>query len=261
MLLVRLQRFAQTLVFVCYLLLLTVSVAVLGFFLSPYYMGVKGMALDLYMRQLIWWYGKVFVWSTRPFISAKLTWEGGEPYDIPPSSIVVMNHFSILDLYYLGLLPQEGNIVFVTEKRPFLVKLYAPFMAAAKYIDMRTTDLENCAALCASHLEKGNRILFFPEAGRSTNGTVNPFKTMPFYIAMQHQVPIVPFCIAGTEKVLPAGARHIESASVRFHIMRPINYENDNSTGLPHRKLKKIVHQKMSKTVHQLMLELEGETS
>lgn len=254
-----LRRTIPTFLFVCYLFFLTFSVAAVGLFLSPYYMVVKGMKLDLYMRQLIWWYGKLYVLSTSPFIPSTLSWENDRAYDLPKSSIIVMNHFSILDLYYLGLLPNDGNVVFVTEKRPFLVKLYAPFMAAAQYIDMRTTDLEHCAELCAEHLKRGNRILFFPEAGRSTNGQVNSFKTVPFYIAMTHQVPLIPFCIAGTEKILPAGAKQIVSAPVHLRILEPVMPHLVQCTGLPHRKLKKIVYEKMSLAVKQLMVDIEGE--
>ncbi|KAF1074910.1 1-acyl-sn-glycerol-3-phosphate acyltransferase [Halodesulfovibrio sp. MK-HDV] len=237
-----------TVLLLCFLLLHTLGTSIAMLIASPYYLFVRKMPLDKMIRHFIWLYGKGYVWCTRLFIPASLSWEGANPFPLQAPAVIVMNHYSILDLYYLGLLLNDGDIVFVTQRRPFLIKLYAPFMSMAKYIDMRTGDFSSCLEQCKKHLENGSRVLFFPEAGRSRDGTLQPFKSGPFWVAKECNVPIIPFCISGTDILLPAGAREITPAQISLHILEPIDPEHV-SGDFPHRMLKKTVHLQMKQVL------------
>ncbi|MEZ6852265.1 lysophospholipid acyltransferase family protein [Halodesulfovibrio aestuarii] len=237
-----------TVLLLCFLLLHTLVTSLAAFIASPYYLFVKKMPLDKMIRYFIWLYGKGYVRCTRFFIPASLSWEGENPFPLQAPSIVVMNHYSILDLYYLGVLRHDGDIVFVTQRRPFLIKLYAPFMSMAKYIDMRTGDFSSCLEQCKEHLNNGSKILFFPEAGRSRDGTLQPFKSAPFLVATECNVPVIPFCISGTEILLPAGAKYITPTNISLRILQPL-YPEQYSGDFPHRVLKKMVHKQMKRAL------------
>lgn len=249
------RYFSKEKVYLCallFLLLLVIpSVTLLGILTFPYFFFGKKYSFDRITRNCVWWYGKSYVFLTQPFAPATRSWEGDQEFVLPKGSVVIMNHYSVLDLYYLGLMPtaKDGNIAFVTQKRPSLVKLYAPFMKAAQYIDMRQEDLKSCEALCAAHLEKGNHILFFPEGGRNRETALGKFKSTPFYIANKYKAPIVPICVYGTNHLIPPNVAGIYPTNIDFHIMQPI-ITSDMDDELGHRILKKKVHAKMAKCLN-----------
>lgn len=235
------------------LLLIILAIIPCGIIVLPYLLFIKRYPIDTITRYYVWWYGKAYVICTKPFIPSKLSWENNEPYTLPKGSVIIMNHYSVLDLYYLGLMPtaKDANIVFVTQKRPSLVKLYAPFMKAGKYIDMRSENLASCEELCAEHLARGNHILFFPEGGRNREVKLGKFKSTAFYIANKYNAPIVPICIYGTNKLLPPKSKGLYPTEIEFHIMQPVKTDEIEDE-LGHRKLKKKVHQGMAKVIDHL---------
>lgn len=238
----------------CFICIHTLVVSVAALIFSPIIMLIRKQALDKTVRHFIWLYGKGYVFFTRSFVPASLGWEGKNPFPLETPAIVVMNHFSILDLYYLGLLLCDGNIAFVTQRRPFLIKLYAPFMSLAKYIDMREGDFDSCLKQCKEHFANGNRVLFFPESGRSRDGKLKPFKVAPFRVATICNVPVIPFCIAGTETLLPASARLITPTTVSLRILQA-QYPDQFTSELPHRELMKAVHKAMKHSLEKQQLD------
>jgi 1-acyl-sn-glycerol-3-phosphate acyltransferase len=58
---------------------------------------------------------------------------------------------------------------------------------------------------CLKFLRDGNRILIFPEGGRSADGGLMPFREGVARLAMKAGVPIVPVCIRGGERAWPRG--------------------------------------------------------
>ncbi len=235
---------AATYALLVFLVVLTVAIVFIGLVCSPYFLVVRGWPVDKIVRHYVWWYGKGYVFCTRPLIPCAIGCDGPEVFPLTAPAVVVMNHHSILDLYYLGLLPFDGDIAFVTQRRPFLIKLYAPFMSMAKYVDMRESDFDSCLEQCRVHLENGTRVLFFPEAGRSRTGALQAFRQAPFRIAVACNVPVIPFCISGTEKLLPPKARYITPTSVALHVCSPV-YPSDAAGEFVHRRLAQRTHDRM----------------
>ncbi|MGL1933222.1 MAG: 1-acyl-sn-glycerol-3-phosphate acyltransferase [Desulfotalea sp.] len=249
----------RLLALVIVLLSVVLVIAPLAITSFPYFYFIKRDPIDIIARFWVWVYGKSYVFCTKPFFPATLSWQDNKPYSLPKGSVIIMNHYSVLDLYYLGLMPtaQDANIAFVTQKRPSLVKLYAPFMAAGKYIDMRREGLASCEKLCAEHLAKGNHVLFFPEGGRNRGVELNKFKSTPFYVANKNNAPIVPICIYGTNHLLPPKAKGLNLARIQFHIMQPVLTDNIQDE-LGHRILKKAVHREMGHVLAKFHADYEG---
>jgi 1-acyl-sn-glycerol-3-phosphate acyltransferase len=64
--------------------------------------------------------------------------------------------------------------------------------------------------------------VLFPEGERKSGDVVQPLFDGAAYVALKAGVPIVPVGIAGSEAVMPKGARFIHPAKVRVVIGPPI---------------------------------------
>lgn len=58
---------------------------------------------------------------------------------------------------------------------------------------------------CLDHLKKGERILIFPEAERSYDGKLLPFREGVARLAMKADVAVVPVCVCGANRAWPRG--------------------------------------------------------
>jgi 1-acyl-sn-glycerol-3-phosphate acyltransferase len=75
---------------------------------------------------------------------------------------------------------------------------------------------------CVAVLELGEPLVLFPEGERKSGDIVQPLFDGAAYVALKAGVPIVPVGIAGSEDVMPRGARFIRPAKVRVVIGPPI---------------------------------------
>lgn len=76
---------------------------------------------------------------------------------------------------------------------------------------------------CIGVLEAGEPLVLFPEGERKSGDTVQPLFDGAAYVALKAGVPIVPVGIAGSEAVMPKGARFIRPAKVHVIIGAPIS--------------------------------------
>jgi 1-acyl-sn-glycerol-3-phosphate acyltransferase/long-chain acyl-CoA synthetase len=128
--------------------------------------------------------------------------------------LLCANHASHLDgpalLAAAG--PARGRLVFAAAKDYFFAR---PRLAAwsARALPLipweRGGDLatmrENLRHLAAGRAS-GRIVVFFPEGGRSPDGTLQPFKEGLAFFAEQLGLPVVPAWIGGTHRALPKGA-------------------------------------------------------
>jgi len=75
---------------------------------------------------------------------------------------------------------------------------------------------------CIAVLEAGEPLVLFPEGERKSGPTVEPLFDGAAYVALKAGVPIVPVGIAGSEDVMPKGARMIHPRRVHVVIGAPI---------------------------------------
>ncbi|MCH8945984.1 MAG: AMP-binding protein [Nanoarchaeota archaeon] len=156
--------------------------------------------------------------------------------------IFVSNHQSIFDvsvinkkLYIKTASAADSNYVFgIGTKNPFL-KLYrkltgslaALFFNAYPFGESIGTDTS--LEFTGEMLDRGYSILIFPEAHRTRDGKIKPFKSGIGYIAISMKVPIIPIKIQGLYDVLP-----VTKIIPKFHksslkIGKPILPKNINN--------------------------------
>jgi len=125
--------------------------------------------------------------------------------------VVVANHASALDLYTIGALGFD-NVVYITKGWVFKIPFFHFVMDRAGYLDAEKTPPEEMLSRCQKAVENGCSIVLFPQGSRK-----NPqarFKSGAFYLAEKLNLPVVPVAIAGTQIMLPAGAKCIKAAKI-----------------------------------------------
>jgi 1-acyl-sn-glycerol-3-phosphate acyltransferase len=151
--------------------------------------------------------------------------EGLEHLPAGPA-VYVSNHLGYFDvplvLGYLGddtkPLMAKAGIARLPLIRQWMRELHCVF------ID-RDHPRQAMAALSeAEHwVAEGYAMTVFPEGTRSADGRVGEFKAGAFRIAQKNQVPVVPFVIAGTDRMMRRGSLAVHPAAVTLTVLPPID--------------------------------------
>lgn len=71
-------------------------------------------------------------------------------------------------------------------------------------------------------VSRGISVLVFPEAHRTTDGKLRPFKRGVFQIARDAGIPVVPLAVRGMFEVLPKGGFVIRPSTIEIYVGPPI---------------------------------------
>ena len=137
---------------------------------------------------------------------------------IPRPSILVVNHLSFVDGYYMASLP-FSDLTFAVGAWPFKMYWYTAFMRLARYIDVENVAWDDAVEICRRAASKNGCVLFFPEGHRSRDRRLQPFYSGAFRMAIETGLPLVPLCITGTDILLPPGEHWLHPADVRLRAL------------------------------------------
>ncbi|MBW3554926.1 MAG: 1-acyl-sn-glycerol-3-phosphate acyltransferase, partial [Gemmatimonadetes bacterium] len=143
--------------------------------------------------------------------------EGRENIDPDSPQILVGNHQSWYDVFALA-----GNVGkrfhFVAKKELERVPIFGPAWKAAGHISIDRSDQARAIASLEKAgdqlREEKSAVVIFPEGTRSEGDDLLPFKKGAFMLALHAGVPVVPFGIAGTRRVLPKGGWRIRKGPI-----------------------------------------------
>jgi 1-acyl-sn-glycerol-3-phosphate acyltransferase len=188
-------------------------------------------------RFLIWVYGRGWLVLVSPFVRFRR--EGFAEGVGQPPCILVVNHLSFFDTFFMGALPYH-DVTFAVRSWPFKMLWFTLFMRLARYLDVEAMSSEETFGTAKTALGRGCSILFFPEGHRSRDGRLHRFHTGAFRLATQTGVPVVPLVLTGTDRLLPAGRWWLTPARVCLRALPP--WDSKAFTGpLAHRKLRDAV--------------------
>jgi 1-acyl-sn-glycerol-3-phosphate acyltransferase len=199
---------------------LLVIMTIIGMIISPFgfliFKIFSRLNIAQIMRFLVGIYGRGWLIIIRPWIRLQKT--GLKKGDIPSPCIIVPNHLSFFDTFFMGALPysNSSNMCIAIRSWPFKMLWYRPFMELARYLDVENTELEDILESCKKELANGATLLFFPEAHRSRDGKLGRFYSGAFKVSVATGVPIVPLCIAGTDEMYPPGRWFLKPAEVQL---------------------------------------------
>ena len=181
-----------------------------------------GLKTGAIVRLFIWLYGRGWLTIAAPFVHVRC--EGLKKNITGSPSILVVNHLSFFDTYFMGALP-FSNVVFAIRSWPFKMFWYRPFMQLAEYLDVERLGWERTLERTQKIFSEGGSVLFFPEAHRSRDGRLGRFYSGAFRLAKETGVGLVPLCITGTDQLLPPGRRMLHPANVRIRALQRIDPE------------------------------------
>lgn len=199
-------------------------------------------------RWLIWVYGRGWLVLVWPFL--RLRREGFGPGVGEPPCVLVVNHLSFFDTFFMGALP-FFDVTFAVRSWPFKMLWFTPFMRLAGYLDVEGGSHEETLAASLAALKRGGRLLFFPEGHRSRDGRLQQFHTGAFRIAAEAGVPVVPLCLTGTGRFLPPGRWWVAPSRVRLRALAPVRPDAFEGP-MPHRKLRDEVRERMEAAVAEM---------
>jgi len=144
--------------------------------------------------------------------------EGLEHLPEQGSYIVVGNHVSYLDPFYIGAMFKE-RIYFMAKAEAFQNSWIRRFLRFAGAFPVNRERPEPQTLRTAiDHLKQGRIVGIFPEGKIKGDNLFHDMKQGAAYLAVKSGVPLVPVFIEGTEQALPMGKWWIRPVSVTIRI-------------------------------------------
>ena len=177
------------------------------------------------------WSGEVIVWIGRRWMGwifatcgIRVQAEGLEHVRATPTAIYMSNHQSVVDIGAVVLsLPASWR--FVAKKE----LTYIPFFGWALALsDQIVIDRSNRRRSVESlrrrrrRLARRRRRIIFPEGTRSPDGSLQPFKSGGFHLALDAQVPVIPVTVSGSRQLTPKRSLQVRSGTVKVVYGAPI---------------------------------------
>lgn len=153
-----------------------------------------------------------------------------EPINQKGAALIVCNHASFLDPPLVGVAFDE-DIYYLAKKTLFETKLgnaiYRSWNAIP--VDQEKADMSSLKTVIRL-LQKGKKVLIFPEGSRTPNGDYLPAQPGVGFILSKTKVPVFPMKILGTHEALPLGGKAIHPVEVKLIIGKAWHYEEARYT-------------------------------
>lgn len=139
--------------------------------------------------------------------------------------VLTGNHQSWFDVLAVAAnLPKSYH--FVAKKELERVVIFGRAWKLAGHISIDRSNRESAIASLDRAGEQlraeGSCVVLFPEGTRSPTGELQEFKKGPFMLALHTGVPIVPFGVAGSRRVMPKGRWRVRKGRIIVRFGRPI---------------------------------------
>lgn len=140
--------------------------------------------------------------------------------------ILMSNHQSLVDIAAIVMtLPRSQSWRFVAKRELTRVPIFGQVLVASGHIIIDRGDRERAVASlreAASRIRAGTSVIVFPEGTRSSDGRLQPFKSGPFHLAVEAQVPIVPVTVSGSQRITPKRRLLVHPGTVKIVYGAPI---------------------------------------
>src|SRR5512141_1809995 len=134
--------------------------------------------------------------------------------------IFASNHESALDIWVVfKVLPRSFR--FVAKQELFRLPVFGWYMRLGEHIPVdRGSHVHAVQSLrrAGEAVRAGTSLVVFPEGTRSKDGRILPFKKVPFFVAMEAGVPVVPVAISGSGRVTPKSVIAVVPGTIRVAI-------------------------------------------
>lgn len=132
---------------------------------------------------------------------------GAPAFDPGRAALLVCNHASYIDVIVLrALLP--ADFIFVAKREALAYPIVGRFLKSSGHICVERKDAQksaNDASQVTEALNRGERVLVFPEGTFTHADGIRPFRLGAFRSAADAGCPIIPMALRGTRKMLRDG--------------------------------------------------------
>ena len=146
--------------------------------------------------------------------------EGSEKIDPEKTYLFMCNHVSLFDIPLLGgFVP--GLVRGLEAHRQHRWPLYGRVMGRLGNIPIERENIyESIKSMGKTEetINKGISIIILPEGHRTLNGTLKPFKKLPFHFAKNINKDLVPIGLSGLFTLMRKGYWHIQPTPIKLKI-------------------------------------------
>jgi 1-acyl-sn-glycerol-3-phosphate acyltransferase len=157
----------------------------------------------------------------------KVRVEDAEKINPRETHLYMANHVSLFDAPLLGgFIP--GMVRGVEAKPHFRWPVYGAFIRRAGNIPIDQRNVFTAVrslAKAARRLSEGHSFIILPEGHRTLDGSLQPFKRLPFRMARQAAIEIVPVGLLGLYGLMRRGTWRIKPAAVTIRFGEAIPAE------------------------------------
>jgi len=146
------------------------------------------------------------------------------------AALLVCNHASYLDVIVLKALLRE-DFIFVAKREALSYPFVGRFLVRSRHICVERKDAQQSALDASSvteALNRGERVLVFPEGTFVHTDGVRPFRLGAFRAATDAGCPVIPLALRGTRKMLRDGQVVPRNRPVSLWVGEPLNPGGDS---------------------------------
>ncbi len=196
------------------------------FFLGTAIFGSLSLAASLFDRHGHLQHRIARLWARACLLCAAspLRILGAENLRKHPVAVYAANHTSYMDTPVIfAALPFQFRIL--AKKELWALPFIGWHLNRSGQIPINTDNpratLSSLAA-AAKTVRTGTPLFVFPEGGRTTDGTLQPFMNGAAYLAIRAQVPLVPIALHGVYDLLPIHTHHFHPGTLTLIVGEPI---------------------------------------
>lgn len=170
--------------------------------------------------------GRIWIRSILRTFRIRIEPSGLENVSTHGPALFLSNHQSLVDIAAIvDTLPPSVSWRFVAKRELVRVPIFGWCLVATGQIIVDRGNRQRAVRSLQRAVERirgGASVIMFPEGTRSADGSLRPFKSGPFHLAVAAQVPIVPVTVSGSQRITPKGSLTVHAGTVRIVFGKPI---------------------------------------
>ncbi|MCB0346046.1 MAG: 1-acyl-sn-glycerol-3-phosphate acyltransferase [Bdellovibrionales bacterium] len=158
-------------------------------------------------------------------LGVKFRIEHGELLRDRTARVLIFNHQSALDLFWVPLIAPPGSFIVAKKELKYVPGFnIAIWGSKSIFIDRKDHEkaIESLRNVAQRLVEDRATVIMAPEGTRTRDGAMREFKKGPFRIAMEARVPVYPVVVSGAYALLPRGETRPAKGELLVRCLPPI---------------------------------------